>query len=260
MKLIKSGIWSIKTSNKCLRCHTELLDDKAVLCERCRLLQQDLEDENRKEKQANREIEEVVQKASLGIEVIQTSGITYYTTRSGIFQNISGAVYETGKSVREIHYIMDKLGLPKKYEPLKHHALVYSDEDIKRIKKYAISPGYIIIDDNNFVSTSHLSDVIHDSRQSINKHARDGDWTTVLINRERWNQVQGIEDYLVSRRRQRDAVELRRDTVRSCSGQNVPRVELPLLGQPLPLSIELRSSAATNEDANPLCRKTWPKR
>ena len=255
MKLIKSGIWSIETPNRCARCHAELLDDKAVLCEKCRLSQIDLEVENGNEKQANREIEEVVQKASLDIEVIQTSGVTYYTTSGGILQNISGVVYETGKSVRGIHYIMKKSGLPKRYEPLNHHALVFTDEDIERIKKYTKSPGYLIIDGNNFVSTSHLSDVIHVSRQSINKHARDGDWITVLIDRERWNQVQGVEDYLVSKQRQRDAVELRRNTVRSCSGQNVPRVELPSPDQPLLLSNELRSNAATSEDANPLYHK-----
>ncbi len=250
MKLIKSGIWSIKSTNKCSRCHTELLDDKAMLCENCRLLQRELEFENLKEKQADREIDKVVQEASLGVEVTQTSGITYYITGGDTYQNISGAVFETGKSVREIHNLLGKLGLHKRYDPLQHHALVFSDEDISRLKRCTIRPGYAIINSIYFVSTSHLSSVINDSRQSINQHARDGDWPTFIINGVRWNQVQGIEDYLALKQRQRDVVELHRDTVRSYSNQNVPRVELQSPDQHHSLLTESQNSVAMSADAN----------
>lgn len=247
---IKSGIWSIEVANRCCRCQTELLDDKSILCENCRLLQQGFEFQSRTEEQANREIDRVVREASLGVDVIQTSGITYYTTNRVRCQNISGVVFETGKSVREIHYILGKLGLPRRYDPLKHHALIFTYEEVERIKKCAIRPGHVIINSVDFVSTSHLSLIIGDTRQSINKHARDGDWTTVLMSGERWNQVQGIEDYLTSKQRRRDVVALRRDTVRSCSGQNVPRVELWSPSQPHSLLTESRSSVVASEDAN----------
>ena len=97
-----------------------------MLCEKCRSLQQNLESENRKEQQAKHEIDEMVRAASLEIDVMRMSGITYYTTRGNTYQNISGAVFETGKSVREIHDMMWKLEIPKRYDPLKHHALVFT--------------------------------------------------------------------------------------------------------------------------------------
>jgi len=225
MTIIKSGIWSIKVTNHCSRCHMQLPDDKAMLCEKCRSLQQNLESENRKEQKAKHEIDEMVRAASLGVDVMQTSGITYYTTRGNTYQNISGAVFETGKSVREIHNMVRKLGIPKRYDPLKHHALVFTAKEIRQFKTYNVNRGYAIINGINFVSSSHLSIVIGNSRQSINQRARAGDWPNVIMRGMRWNQVQGTEDYLAAKQRQKDAVELRRDTVRLCSDLNVPRVE-----------------------------------
>ena len=247
---ITSGTWSINRPNRCSRCHTELADDKAMLCEKCRALQRDSENKNRKDKQADREIDAVAYAAALGVAVNQTSGITYYTTSGGSYQNISGAVFETGKSVREIHYTMEKRGLPKRHDPLKQHALVFTDEDIERIKQYPVRPGHAIINGEYYVSTSHLSIVINGSRQAVNKHARDGDWPTFLMGGERWNQVQGIEDYLTAKQRQKDVVELRRDTVRSYSDLNVPKVELPSPGQPHSRSTGSQSNGGGSEDAN----------
>ena len=246
---ITSGTWSINRPNRCSKCQTELADQKVMLCEKCRALQ-DREYKKLEDKQADREIDAVAHAAALGVDVHQTSGITYYTTSGGSYQNISGAVFETGKSVRDIHYIIEKRGITRTYDPLKRHALVFTHEDIELIKQYPVRPGHAIINGDNYVSTSHLSIVINGSRQAINKHARDGDWPTVLMSGERWNQVQGIEDYLTAKQRQKDVVELRRDTVRSYSDQNVPKVELRSPGQPHSRSTGSQSNGGGSEDAN----------